>query len=108
MVVLKCVLENQEWWRRSLVMFHFLAAFLSLGDMHDGNFGREGDFETDQVPKPMIHDFMMSEYTDPGAKFLNASNFLRFINLETGQFTPKIPYFKRSLKNSLRHSDSGP
>lgn len=53
---------------RALVQIQFLAAYLSLGDMHDENIGIEENFN------PIIIDFMMSNYFDPKTKFLHEAN----------------------------------
>ncbi|CAB3402095.1 unnamed protein product [Caenorhabditis bovis] len=57
----------------AVVQIHFLAVFLSLGDMHEENFG------INESCHPIILDFMMSNYGDPKHKFLHEDNVIRSI-----------------------------
>uniref|UniRef100_A0A7E4VL82 Ubiquitin-like domain-containing protein n=1 Tax=Panagrellus redivivus TaxID=6233 RepID=A0A7E4VL82_PANRE len=52
----------------AVVQIHFLAVFLSLGDMHEENFGFNASSD------PIILDFMMSNYGVPKHKFLHEKN----------------------------------
>ncbi|CAI4222806.1 unnamed protein product [Auanema sp. JU1783] len=54
----------------AVVQIYFLAVFLSLGDMHDDNFGINANSD------PIILDFMMSNYRNPVNTFLNRDDNL--------------------------------
>jgi hypothetical protein len=71
---MRCFLVDSTEVSHALVQIHFLAAFLSLGDMHEENFGLNGH------SNPIIVDFMMSNYGDPKDRFLRREDTIRSLS----------------------------
>ncbi|EFO98189.1 hypothetical protein CRE_15408 [Caenorhabditis remanei] len=82
---------------RTVVQIHFLAVFLSLGDMHEENFGMNANSD------PIILDFMMSNYGDPQHKFLHENKIINSMRardiLENCDSTVRLQIAKDAIQN---------
>ncbi|KAI6188300.1 hypothetical protein M3Y98_00340000 [Aphelenchoides besseyi] len=63
--------ENSDDVRKLLVQVHFLSVFLCLSDIKTDNFGM---VEENEEKKPIIVDFISTNYQNIKEKFLNRSN----------------------------------
>lgn len=88
----------------AIVQIYFLTVFLSLGDMHDDNFGLTAD------SSPIIVDFMMSSFRDPKAVFLKGNKILHFSDPSFSGLLDKCSSTERLriAKESLRMWDFEP